>query len=89
MNLQLLFKLEYLDVSHLDEVTDESVVHIATLTQLRKLNLQRCSSITDLSLDVLMERLPYLRELDVRDCTGLSVEHVRFYQSSPRVDINW
>jgi len=87
--LQSLRRIEHLDLSHLDEVTDDVIAHIVGLSRVRTLGLQRCCSITDDSLNLLMEHLQLLTELDIRECTSLSSERVRHYQGLPKVIIHW
>ena len=69
--LSKLSKLETLDISWCDQVTDISFAAVCSLSRLKKLNIRRCSTITDHGL-CSIQNLVHLESLDMANCNKIT-----------------
>jgi hypothetical protein len=54
------------------QLTDEGLSALCSIRSLRWLSLKHVSSLTDHTVCALLEALPELRHLDIRDCERVS-----------------
>lgn len=87
--------LSALDLGHMPRISDKAIFTIAMAgTEIIELCLRHCS-VTDVSLDCLAMRKTFrdecklLRRLDLLNCTGLSVNSLRFLKRPSFPGLHW
>lgn len=78
--------LEFLSLSGCEELTDDAMVHIAPLPQLRVLNLWGCDKITDIGIKQYICKISSLQVLHVEFCHKLTDESVKALTNMPHIN---
>jgi len=80
-------RLRELDLSHCDKVTDEGLLHLAGLTELRRLSLYGLHKVTTPGFNAVLPHLEQLEELDLGFCWWHEGHGMRFPPRLRRLDL--
>jgi F-box and leucine-rich repeat protein GRR1 len=69
--------LTYLDISHVETITDRTLIAIAeNAKDIALINTSWCKLVTDVGINALAAECPNLKELHIRECYRVSDEAI-------------
>ena len=80
--------LNYLDVSHVETITDRTLIAVAeNMTCISVINTSWCKLVTDVGVNTLAAKCSYLRELHIRECYRVSEEAITNIKNTNKCNI--
>ncbi|KAG5685076.1 hypothetical protein PVAND_014277 [Polypedilum vanderplanki] len=68
-NLNNLKDLRYLNISGCYQITDKSLLKCFDLPDLKELNISRCHNCTEVGIQSLIKKCPFIEQLDMSECS--------------------